>query len=125
MASIEVTRTELVVRMHGWNKVLAMRSSIRLSLSHVRGARLKPKEAYYDDALIERWRGIGTYVPLKLAAGMVYLPDGHAFYHVRDPERAIAVDCDDHPLRRLVIEVERERPEAVVERIERALVRYR
>ncbi|HZU83950.1 MAG TPA: hypothetical protein VE987_13575 [Polyangiaceae bacterium] len=49
MASIEITREELVVHIRGWHKVLAMRGTLRIPVSHVRAARARPREANFDD----------------------------------------------------------------------------
>jgi hypothetical protein len=62
MASIEITRTELVIRMRGWNALFAMRGSLRVPLSHILAVRARPREAYFDDVIVESWRGVGTYV---------------------------------------------------------------
>jgi hypothetical protein len=121
MASIEITRDELIVHIHGWNKVLAMRGTLRMPMSQVRAARVHPKEANFDDVIIESWRGVGTYVPHKVAAGLVYLADGASFYDVHDPQRAIAVDVDDKNVRHLVLQIDDEAPEEAVRRIEKAI----
>lgn len=121
MASIEITRDELIVHIHGWNKVLAMRGTVRIPMSHVRAARVRPKEAHFDNVIVESWRGVGTYVPHKVAAGLVYTADGASFYDVRNPALAIAVDVDRENVRRLVIEIDDETPEDTVRRIEDAI----
>lgn len=121
MASIEITRDELIVHIHGWHKVLAMRGTMRIPLSRVRAARARPKEANFDDVIVESWRGVGTYVPHKVAAGMLYLADGASFFDVRDPERAIAVDVDQPDVQHLVVQIDDEAPEDAVRRIEQAI----
>jgi hypothetical protein len=125
MASVEIEGRELVVRMHGWSKVLAMRGTLRVPLSHVTGVRARPKEAYFDDAIVESWRGVGTYSPHKVAAGVVHLSDGPSFYDVRDPKRTIAIDVDSEPVRHLVLQIDSEDPDAAAARIERAIERYK
>ncbi len=129
MAIIELTNHELSVRIPGWNAVLAMRRSVRVPLAHVRAVRVRPEEANFDDVIIDSWRGIGTYTPRRLAAGLIYLRDGVSFYEVRDPELTIAIDVDavrvyGYEVRRLVVQVERESQENAAVRIERALERY-
>ncbi len=121
MASIEITRDELIVHIHGWDKVLAMRGSLRIPMAHVRAARARPKEANFDDVIVESWRGVGTYVPHRVAAGLVYLADGASFYDVHNPALAIAVDVDRENVRHVVIEIDDEQPEEAVRRIEAAI----
>jgi hypothetical protein len=115
----------LRIRIHGWDILLALRTSLTVPLAHVVGARARPPEADFDRAICEAWRGVGTYSPGKLAAGSVMLRDGRSFYDVHHPERAIAIDLAGEPYRHLVVEVDGEQPEASVERIERALHRGR
>jgi hypothetical protein len=121
MVSIEITRNELVVHVRGWAKVLAMRGVLRIPLSHVRGVRARPKEAYFDVVIIEGWRGVGTYVPHRVAAGMVYTKDGPSFYDVRNPERTIALDVDGSQLRHVVVQLGDETPDEAVRRIQQAI----
>jgi hypothetical protein len=129
MAIIELTNHELCVRIPGWNAVLAMRRSVRMPLAHVRSVRVRPEEAHFDDHIIDSWRGIGTYTPRRLAAGLIYLRDGISFYEVRDPKMAIAIDVSNvriygYQVRRLVLQVQRESPENAAARIEYALERH-
>ena len=51
MASIEITAHDLVVRVHGVDRVLALRSSVTVPLAHVAGVREHAEEANYDDAV--------------------------------------------------------------------------
>jgi hypothetical protein len=121
MASIQITESELIVHMHGWDRVWAMRRSVRIPLAHVRSVRAKPEEAYFDDVIVDSWRGVGTYIPHRLAAGVVHLSDGPSFYAVRDPMRAIAIDVDDEKVRHVVVQMDDETPEDAAGRIEDAL----
>ena len=58
MASIEVTPHDLIVRVHGVDRVLAMRSSVSVPLAHVIGVREHAAEANFDDAVSDSGRGI-------------------------------------------------------------------
>jgi hypothetical protein len=121
MASIDITPSELIVRIHGWDKILAMRATLRIPLVHIIRAQARPREAYFDDVLVETWRGIGTYVRGKLAAGLVYLPDGPCFYDVHDASRAISIDVRGEPIHRVVVQIDGESPDEAVRRIERTI----
>jgi len=129
MATIELTKAELVVRIRGWNVVHAMCRTLRIPLMHVRDVRVRPKEADFDHAIIEGWRGIGTYVPRTLAAGLLHLRNGPSFLEVRDPKHTIAVDVEHvrvwgYRVNHLILQVERETPEAATSRIVHAIERY-
>jgi hypothetical protein len=121
MVSIELTVDELVVRVHGWDKLHTMRSSLTIPLGHVTGARSRPPEAQFDDSIVDSWRGVGTYVPGRLAAGTCFVSNGRAFFDVRDPSRAIAIDLRDEDVQQIVVELIDEEPDAAVERIQRMI----
>ena len=124
MASVEITQSELIVRMHGWDRVWAMRGSMRIPLGRVRRVRTKPAEAFFDTAIVESTRGIGTYMPHRLAVGVVHLHDGPSFFAVHDPTRAIAIDLIQGSVRHVVIQVDDEHPDDAASRIETALQAY-
>jgi hypothetical protein len=121
MVSIELTLDELVVRVHGWDKLHTMRSSLTIPLGHVTGVRSRPPEAQFDDAIVDSWRGVGTYVPGKLAAGTCFVSDGRAFFDVRDPSRVIAIDVRNEGVQHIIVELSDEDPDDAVERIQRVI----
>jgi hypothetical protein len=123
MVSIELTKADLIVRLHGWDKLRALRSSLTIPLGHVTGVRSHPQEANFDDVIVDSWRGVGTYIPGKLAAGTCFVSDGRIFFDVRDPARAIAIDVKDESVQHIVVELTDEDPEHAVQRIELALGR--
>lgn len=121
MVAIELRDGELIVRLLGWDRIRALRSSVTVPFAHVAGVRAHPSEAYFDDAIVDSTRGVGTYVPGVLAVGTVELADGRAFYDVWDPRQAIAIDLVNEPLQHLVVEVRGEAPEETVQRIQQAV----
>jgi hypothetical protein len=121
MVSIEVTPRDLVIRIRGWDRVRALRTTLSVPHTHVSGVHVRPKEARFDDVIVESWRGVGTYRSGSVAAGLVYLADGPAFYDVHDPERCIAIDLVSERFRRLVVEVADESPERAAKRIRDAI----
>lgn len=124
MVEVDIQSHELVVHFPGVNWGLAMRSRLAIPLTHIVDVRPHPPEARFDETIVEGNRGIGTYVPGKIVVGSVYTHDGGgAFYALRDPARAVAVDLRDEPYTRLVVEVEREEPEVWARRLARALRR--
>lgn len=123
MASIEITPYELVVRLHGIDRLLALRSSVSVPLAHVVGVREHAAEARFDEAVRDSGRGIGTFVRGRIAAGSLRLPDGRSFYDVRDPRRAIVVDLRSESFEHLVVQIDGEAPEVAASRIRDALER--
>jgi hypothetical protein len=123
MVRIDIQPHKLIVAFPGANWLLAMRSSLVIPLTHIVNVRPHPPEARFDDTIVEGNRGIGTYIPGKIAVGSVYTRDGDAFYAVRDPDRAIAIDLRDEPFARIVVELETEEPEVWARRLARAMRR--
>lgn len=121
MVRIQTKNRELIVRLLGASKLLAFRSSVTIPFAHVVDLRPRPAEARFDEHAIETYRGVGTYVPGQLAAGTIHTRDGLAFYAVRDPSKAVAIDLVGEPFKRLVVEVDGETPDACVRRLARAL----
>jgi hypothetical protein len=125
MASIEITPNELVARVHGVDRVLALRSSVSVPLAHVAGVRERAAEADFDRAVRDSGRGVGTFVRGRVAAGTLRLPDGRSFYDVHDPRKAIVVDLRSEPFEHLVLQIDGESPRAAARRIRDALERRR
>jgi hypothetical protein len=121
MVRIEIQPHELIIQFPGAKALLAMRSRLTIPLTHIVNVRMQPPEARFDETIVEGNRGIGTYIPGKIAVGSVYTRDGNAFYAVRDPERAVAIDLRDEPFSQVVVEVEAEEPEVWVRRLVRAM----
>ena len=133
MASISLEERELVVHVHGFDIVLALRHRLSVPFAHIEKVRVHPKEACFDEVIRESWRGIGTYVPGRFALGTARLADCIAFFAVRDPERTIAIDLrvgkriglQREALHRIVIELDDESPEAAERRIAWAIEQAR
>jgi hypothetical protein len=179
MATIEIKDRELVIHIHGWDKLLALRSTLTLPLAHVKGATARPGDARYDE--MEGARLAGGYWPGSFAAGYFWVtggvggdkqealeklksarallttgddPGGHyaaavartdeamdrvkaglaaaklpdaarylAFYDVHDPQRTIGLDVEHERLRRVVVQLDDEEPEAAVARVLAAIGR--
>jgi hypothetical protein len=174
MASIEISGDSLVIHIHGWDKLLALRSTLTLPLAHVKNAVARPGDAKFDQ--MEGVRLAGGYWPGSFAAGYFWvtggvggapstalerltsareqlastgeagaaamarvddaiaevkrmldtakLPDvSHylAFYDVHDPEATIGLDVEHERLRRVVIQLDEEAPEAAAARVMAAI----
>ena len=101
MTEVEIANGYLRVVVEGFDKVLALKSSVEVPLTHVRGASQDP------DALRER-HGLrlgGTSLPGVVAAGTFY--DGRWwFLDVHHPEVAVKIDLDHEHYAALIVEVE-------------------
>jgi hypothetical protein len=123
MASIELTPRDLVVRIRGLDKLLAMRTHLSVPLAHVTGVREHAPEADFDDAVVDSSRGAGTFLRGRVAAGSLQLPDGRSFYDVHDPAKAIVIDLESERFQHIVVELDDESPADAARRIREALDR--
>ncbi|HVA73381.1 MAG TPA: hypothetical protein VNF71_02295 [Acidimicrobiales bacterium] len=100
MVEVEIANGHLRVVVEGFDKVLALRSTLEVPLTHVRGASQDP------DALRER-HGLrlgGASLPGVIAAGTFF--DGQWwFLDVHHPEQAVKIDLDHEHYAALIIEV--------------------
>ena len=83
--------------------------------------RTHPREARFDEVIVDSWRGVGTYKPGNMAVGTVFLRDGRSFFDVHHAENVLALDLTLEPLHHIVVEIDGEPVEATAERIWRAL----
>jgi hypothetical protein len=174
MASIDIRGDNLVIHIHGWDKLLTLRSTLTIPLAHVRHAVARPGDGRFDE--MEGVRLAGGYWPGSFAAGYFWVTGGlggpaatalerlgsaraeldragdagraareqvdlaigqvkalletaklpeasHylAFYDVHDPDRTIGLDVEHERLRRVVVQLDEEEPEAAVARVLAAL----
>jgi hypothetical protein len=122
MASVKIEGSELVVQMEGLaEKMMAMRSEIRLPLSHVKAARARPTELF-DDTFIVRVFGaslIDTHLGYfwKKGDGIVFI-DVH---HLREGN-IVAIDLEHERIKHLYVEGENgETADALASRITSAI----
>lgn len=102
MARIRVEGTDLIVEIEGVDKVWAIKSSLTIPLSHVRGSTPDPGVAQMPKGI----RVGGTYWPGGITAGR-FIHDGEkTFWDVHDPRNALVIELSDETYARLVIEVE-------------------
>ncbi len=121
MASIEITRYDLIVRLRGLDALLALRARLSVPLAHVVGVRTHAPEADFDAAIVETSRGVGTYVRGRIAAGSFNLADGRSFYVARDPRQTIVIDLEGEPFRHIAVQVDGKSPEAAARRVQAAI----
>jgi hypothetical protein len=116
MTTIEIAGTDLVVHVEGLDRFWALRSELRVPLAHVAGVGLAGDEAK------EWWHGlrvVGSHIPGVFSAGTFYERQGHVFWDVHNPSRAIAIRLHDERFAKLILEVEN--PDAEIAKIDAAL----
>jgi hypothetical protein len=107
VTKVEIQDDQLVARIQGLDKVLALTSELSIPLAHVQGAAVSLPEVR------RRWRNPlrlhvpGTDMPYLVMAGTFLFLDGeHAFWDVHDPNRTVVIELDHERFSKLVLEVE-------------------
>lgn len=105
MVRIEIDGSALDIQVQGMHKLWALKSSLRVPLSDIRDVRHDPERAR---RLIPGLRVPGTHIPYVYTAGTYYQADFRAdFWTVRDPERAIVIQCrEGAAYDEIIVEVE-------------------
>lgn len=103
MTEIEITTTELVIRVMGADRFLALKSELRIGLAHVVSAEADPAPAR------RVWKGLrlpGTSIPGVLTAGSFLQHGEWTFWDVHNADKAIVIRLQHEHYSALVLEVE-------------------
>jgi hypothetical protein len=118
MVSITIDGDQVVLEVHGLDKLWALRSRLQLPLIHIVSAEVNAEQ-------VGRWwhgfKVLGTDVPGLLGAGTFYYHRELVFWDVHDPANAIILSLDHERYRKLIVEVAD--PADAVERLQAALAR--
>lgn len=118
MVTISIQGAALDIQVQGMHKLWALKSSLRVPLSDVRDVRHDPERAR---RVIPGLRLPGTHVPYVYTAGTYYQADfSPDFWTVRDPGRAVVIQCREGAAYDEII-VEVEDPAGTVEMIRGAI----
>lgn len=117
MATIEIDDDQLVVHLRGLSRLWAMRSGLRIPLSHVRGATVDPGAAREPKGR----RSPGLHVPGVAAVGTFHRQGEKVLWEVYRGTRTIVVQLVEESYDRVVVEVGD--PQAVVTQVNAALAR--
>ncbi len=117
MTRIEISETDLIVYIEGWDRFFAFKNELRVPLTHVAGAEHADDEAR---GWFHGFRAPGTEMPGVITAGTFYhLDGGRVFWDVHDANGAIAILLHDESYTKLIVEVAD--PVATIAAIEAAL----
>jgi len=112
MATIEIKDNALLVTVEGFDKILALRSSITVPLAHITGVTARPDISKVMYMPVEsQFRGVHS--PGNVLAGTLIMADGsgNVFCDVHDDTRAVAIDLHHDEFKRLILEVSERTPE--------------
>ena len=119
MAKIHIQGDSLVVEMVGWDKLLCLRGTMTLPLSHIRSLELRPVDSDPAKAT-HALRLAGGYWPHAFATGYFAVNGEIVFYDVHDSSKTIGIGVEHESVRRLILEVEGETPEEALARLQAA-----
>jgi hypothetical protein len=116
MATIEIIGDRLVLEVTGIDRILALKHTVEVPLSHVAGIDRDAAEAgvFYHGLKLP-----GTAVPGLVTAGSFLRGGKWTFWDVHDPRRAVIVRLHDEHYSRLVVGVDD--PDETVTRVRSAL----
>lgn len=112
---VAVADANLVVTLHGFDRVWALRKQLVVPLAHVKAATVDPTIAR---GWIKGLRWPGTHLPGVITAGTFYQEGERNFWFVRNPNNVVVIDLDYEYFAHLIIEVDD--PRTAVHLIHRA-----
>jgi hypothetical protein len=118
MVDLSILEGNLVLRVHGADKLWALKSSLEIPLAHITEIRADPSVAH------GWWRGMrmpGTNIPGVLTAGTFYQDGKRIFWDVHHPDKTVVLELRDERYNELIVEVAD--PNATVEMVKAALNR--
>ena len=116
MARIEIADGTLTVHMEGFDRILALKSSVSVPLEHVVDAEADLAEA---SQLYHGLRLPGTAIPGVVTAGTYRKQGEWSFWDVHDPHNAVTIHLRDEHYGKLVVGVDD--PAAAAQQIRAAL----
>ncbi|MGB2671484.1 MAG: hypothetical protein WA621_16495 [Candidatus Acidiferrum sp.] len=118
MVDLSVSEGNLVLHVHGADKLWALKSSLEIPLRHIVEIRADPSVAH------GWWHGLrmpGTNIPGVLTAGTFYQHGKRVFWDVHNPDNTVVIGLKDERYEELIVEVAD--PQAAVELVKTALPR--
>jgi len=99
--SIEIVDGNLHVVVKGFDKILALKSSFTIPLTHIQSIQIRPEEVF------NFWHGlrIGTNIPGIISAGTFIQSDGAIFMEFRHEHRTVGINLIHEKYKALYLEV--------------------
>ena len=101
MTDVRIEGDTLVIEPMGWHKLLSLKNTIRVPLSHVTSFRAEPETRLTGWV---GWRVPGTYLPGVIIAGSYY-NQGWTFWDVRNPRNTIVIELSSEKYKKIIVDV--------------------
>jgi hypothetical protein len=118
MVDLSISGGNLILNVHGADKLWAFKSSLEIPLAHVAKIRADPSVAH---GWFHGIRMPGTSIPGVIRAGTFYEDGKRVFWDVHKPENTVVIELHDERYNELIVEVAD--PNAAVELLKAALPR--
>jgi hypothetical protein len=118
MVDLSISGGNLILHVHGADKLWSFKSSLEIPLAHVSQIRADPSIAH---AWFHGIRMPGTSIPGVIRAGTFYEDGKRVFWDVHKAENTVVIELHDERYNELVVEVAE--PKAAVELVKAALPR--
>ena len=102
MVELSIDRGHLLVHVRGWSRLWALKTELRIPLSHVRSVRRDPSVM---KGWWKGWRVPGTHIPGVIIAGTFYRDGARDFWDTRDGSKAVTIELAGDRYRRLIVDV--------------------
>lgn len=113
MVKVSISHGQVVVKLEGAKKFLALKGTIKIPLKSIKSVSLRPP----------KWISLGvragTYFPGVMMAGTFWTRQGKQFYYVRDPKKCVTLILHDHEYSKVVFQIDNH--EKVASQISKAL----
>jgi hypothetical protein len=99
MVKVEIGKNEVVFKLEGAQKFLAVKSSVRISFEKIASVSTEKVKPLW---LAGRF---GTHLPGVFMAGTFWTRQGKTFYYARDRSKCITLYLKNHQYKRVIFQV--------------------
>ncbi len=92
MAEIELTSNTLILKITGWDRILALKSQVEVPLNHVVSVEIDSDKA---NQVFSGLKLPGTHVPGLVTTGSFWKQGEWTFFDVHDIKKAITIHLSD------------------------------
>jgi hypothetical protein len=117
MVKVEIGKKEVVFKLEGAQKFLAVKSSVRIPFKKIAGVSTEKAKPLW---LAGR---VGTHLPGVFMAGTFWTRQGKTFYYVKDRSKCVTLNLKNHQYKKVVFQVKNK--EFVALRLKEAIESHR
>ncbi len=100
MVKVSISHGQVVVKLEGAKKFLALKGTIKIPLKSIKSVSLRPPKWIFLGVRA------GTHLPGVVMAGTFWTRSGKEFYYVRDPSICVTLTLFGHTYSKVVFQVD-------------------